>query len=148
MGGNKAVAGAVLVIIILGAVFFIVKDRTGSGGPPDRVLNQQVELITAEQPYETETFRLGDIRDAAVDDETGYRRIDGKLWASPMTCATSALKGDPHKIPAPPSPQDEAEDYDPADPETMMEDPASQPYKCPICGEEANQLALEGYPAR
>lgn len=143
MGGNKGLAVAVLIVIILGAVVFIMRGQRRAGDAPDWVMDQEVQLITAEQPFETETYRLREIHGVPVDSDTGYRRIGGQLWATPMVCATSDLRGDPHRIPAPPRPHQDPQDYEELGPDDVIEDPEDEPYECPICGEEANPMLLE-----
>lgn len=142
MGGNKAIAAAVLIVVILGAVVIIVKQQGGSATAPDRVLDRKVSFVLAEEPWTVKEFRYGDIQDKPIDEETGYRIIDGKKWGSAMVCASSDLEGDPHMIPVPPRSRTEDEDVDE---DTMnVVDDMDRPYECPICGKEANIEAMNG----
>ena len=132
MGGNKVIAVVVLIIVILGAIIVIVKQQASSDDVPQWVKDQPVKLISSEQPYTVKEFRQGDIMDVPVDKATGYRMIDGKLWAGVMTC-TSCQKQIPvkaHKVEEPP-----AEGADMAPP---PEPPEFESYTCPLCSKEAN----------
>ena len=143
MGGNKAIAAAVLVVVILVAVIVLVRQQTGTAVVPDWVLDQEQTLILAEEPFTEETYVYRNIMNTPIDQDTGYRRIGGKLWASPMTCATSEMRGDPHRIPAPPRPIREPVEYDEEEEYLEEEDDLAEPYPCPICGREANPEVLD-----
>lgn len=134
-------AAVVLIVVILGAVIIIVRQQAGAPDVPDRILDQPVTYVLAEPPWTVEEFRFGDIRGNPVDEETGYRIIDGKKWGSAMVCATSDLEGDPHMIPA--RPRSPFADEDLEDEMLDMIDDETEPYECPICGEEANEEALD-----
>lgn len=145
MGGNKAVVAAVLIVVILVAVILIVRTSSGRATVPQWVLDQEQTLITAEQPFEEKTYRYGDIMNTPIDQDTGYRRIGGKLWASPMECASSVLDGEPHRIPVPPRPVREQPDIEAEDEFFEEEEDIAQPYPCPICGKEANPEIVDAY---
>ena len=142
MGGNKAIAAAVLIVVILGAVIIIIKQQSSSSKVPQWVLDQQHKYILAEPPWTVKEYRYGDIMGLPIDKATGYRVIDAKNWASPMTCATSQKEGKPHQIPVPPRAQVEPTEEPPGE-EAPPEDDIAKPYKCPICGKEANPEVLE-----
>lgn len=100
---------------------------------PEWVLETEQTLILSEMPFEERTFKYGDIMNTPIDRETGYRRIEGKLWASPMECASSVIDGNPHRIPAPPRPM-----IAPGEEGYGVEEEGAKPYPCPVCGKEAN----------
>jgi len=140
VGGNKVIAVVVLIIVILGAIIVIVRQSTGRDDVPQWVLDQEVKLISAEQPYEVKKFRQGDIMDVEIDKATGYRVIDGKKWAGIHTCV-SCGKQIPVKA-------REIKDEPLEGPE--MEPPPIEEfesYTCPLCGKEANpRPGEEGMP--
>lgn len=129
--------GLVLSIAAATLVVLVALGRMQARTPsiPNWVFEQEQTLITAEPPFEEKTFRYGDIIKAPIDPDTGYRRMGGKLWATPMECARSVLDGNPHKIPIQPhivrlAPVPEDEDI-------------FKPYPCPICAGEANPEVVD-----
>jgi len=137
MGGNKVIAAAVLIVVILGAVIMIVKQQTSSGNVPQWVLDQKHPYIEAKDPFTQKEFRYGDIMDCEVDKATSYRKIESKLWASPMKCASCQKD-----IPVAPREVKEPKPVKEGEAAPPEEDDFAKPYKCPRCGKEANQEAL------
>jgi len=100
MDSKKIVGIIVLLLIIAGVIVVIVRGQSRKDRPPDRVLAQQEKMISAAAPYETREFTTGQIMDAKVDPETGYKMIDGKKWAGVIVCASCGkeIPAAPHKV--------------------------------------------------
>ena len=136
MGGNKAVVGVVLIVVILVAIWAIVRGMSESNAIPAHVLNRESEYILCETPWTVEKIKYRDWIKLPVDDATSYRVKDGKKWSGKMVCASCK-----QPIPVPARPKQPPQTSD--DPEAAPEDDMPKPYKCPRCGKEANEAVLE-----
>ena len=85
MGGKKIAAVVVLVLIVLGAVGYMIWGQ-GKPAPPPEVMQKTAERIQASEPFEVRAFSNADWAKASVDPATSYRKIDGKLWAEKVAC--------------------------------------------------------------
>jgi hypothetical protein len=122
MGGGKVVATVVLILVILVAIVLIAKQQSKTIRIPDEVLARKIELITSTQPYTVKTVTYKEIQDVPIDPATGYRRIEGKLWASKTMCANCN-----QAIPSQPMRQDAPEEGPEPDAD----------YTCPLCKKSA-----------
>ena len=134
MGGNKAVVGVVLLVVILVAIWAIFRGMSESTAIPEHVLNRESEYILCEEPWTVEKIKYRDWIKLPIDDPTSYRTRDGKKWSGKMVCASCKQ---PIPVQARPRTQPSAE------PEGTPEDDMPKPYKCPRCGKEANEAVLE-----
>jgi len=135
MEGNKVIAASVLIVIILCSIVFTVKRQFESPRIPDWVLEQQHRLILAKSPWTIKEFTYRLIRKCPIDSETGYRVIDGELWAQPMRSAEASEKAKSDVwIPIRPRPVQS---------EVKPDEDYAAPYKCPRTGMEANPIAWE-----
>ena len=132
MQGNKGLVVAALVIVIVIAGWAVYRSTRDDVNIPQRLLDEKRDYILAEEPWTTQTMRYGDWVELKEDTETGCRYKDGKKWALAMTCATCKKR-------IPVQPQKVGEDADAA-PGARS---GIKPYKCPRCGGEANEMALE-----
>ena len=120
MGGRKIVWAIVLVVVVVVAVVYSIRRQMSAPAPPHSVLQGKAERIQVAPPFEVRTFTNEQWMKASVDRATSYRKIDGKLWAEKIECASC-------KEPIPAAPIK----VDGRGPLKLRE------YMCPRCGKQA-----------
>ncbi len=134
-GGKKIAIGVVLIVVIVGALAWILKSSGMAGGPkpPEWVMKQPNEKIDT-KTFETKTLTLGEWQSRGPNAEGLYKNDKGDYtMTSPMTCASCNAK-----IPIEAQPKELAE----KGPEAQME--WQKKVMCPKCKKPA--YPVDGMP--
>ncbi len=127
-GGKKIAIGVVLIVVIVGALAWILRSSGVGGGakPPAWVLKQPNEKIDI-KTLETKTLTLGEWNSRGPNAEGLYKNDKGEYtMTSPMTCGSCQAK-----IPVTAAPKD----LDEKGPEERMK--WEQTVMCPKCKKPA-----------
>ena len=151
MEGKKLVVYVVLLVVVVAAVALTVKRVASKPGPPNWVLDQQVQKIDSKtQEVVTESVR--DWTGKYAPDETGRwknPKAGTYTMVDPMKCEScgatipvpdySTVKMIPDNIPLPPG-ADASKTKQPMIRDPVDMDRIRREYKCPKCGKSPSRF--------